>query len=222
MYAHAQTTSAQISIRMTGTLTDTCRLEKRQVLVSVGGMNLDDPRAQRSRARLRAAILELAAVKDPAAMTMSEVAKHAGVNRATVYQHFPDVNALITDAMEDTVAHVAHAAALCPLDAPKDEVPQPLGTLFQHIADRAALYRRMLGTQGSALFSARMRERLTAELVASFREGRRPAGFDDVPAELHAAYLAGALSGVIATWVTDDTPAPAQETALAFWKLFRP
>ncbi|MEU9760827.1 TetR/AcrR family transcriptional regulator [Streptomyces sp. NPDC047987] len=184
-------------------------------------MNLDDPRAQRSRARLRTAILELAAVKDPAAITMSEVAKHAEVNRATVYQHFPDVNALVTDAMEDAVAHVACVAALCPLDAPRDDAPQPLNDLFQHIADNAALYRRMLGPQGSALLAARMRERLTSELVTSFREGRRPAGFDDVPEEVHAAYLAGALIGVITTWTTEDAPVSAPTMALAFWRMFQ-
>ncbi|MFI9627472.1 TetR/AcrR family transcriptional regulator [Streptomyces sp. NPDC052042] len=184
-------------------------------------MNLDDPRAQRSRARLRTTILELAAVKDPAEITMSEVAKHADVNRATVYQHFPDVDALVTDAMEEAVTHVARAAALCPLDAPRNEVPQPLNDVFQHVTDNAALYRRMLGPQGSALFVARLRERLTMELVTSFREGRRPAGFDDVPDAVHAAYLAGALIGVIATWVTEDTPVSAPTAALAFWRLFQ-
>lgn len=190
--------------------------------VSLTDMNLDDPRAQRSRARLRAAILELAAAKDPAAIGMAEVARQAGVNRATVYQHFPDVNALVTDAMDDAVAHVARAAALCPLDAPADEVPQPLDDLFRHVLDNAALYRRMLGPQGSAPFTARLRERLTTELTASFRDGRRPAGFADVPAGVHAAYLAGALLGVIADWITESPPAPAPETALAFWRLFRP
>ncbi|MEV0602384.1 TetR/AcrR family transcriptional regulator [Streptomyces sp. NPDC050315] len=184
-------------------------------------MNLDDPRAQRSRARLRTAILELVADKDPAAISMSEVAKQAGVNRATVYQHFPDVNALVTDAMDEAVAHVAQAAALCPQDAPGDEVPEPLRELFQHFTGNAALYRRMLGAHGSALFATRLRERLTAELATAFRDGRRPGGADDVPPELHAAYLAGALIGVIATWITADTPAPADDTARAFWKLFR-
>ncbi|MFC0601734.1 TetR/AcrR family transcriptional regulator [Streptomyces palmae] len=184
-------------------------------------MNLDDPRARRSRARMRTAILELAAAKDPATITMSEVARHAGLNRATVYQHFPDVDALVTDAMEEAVAHVVRAAATCPLDAPGDEAPRPLDALFQHIARNAAIYRRMLGTQGSPLFCARMRERLTAELTASFREGRRPAGFDDVPETVHAAYLAGALLGVIASWVSEETPATAEETSLAFWRMLR-
>lgn len=184
-------------------------------------MNPDDPRAQRSRARLRATILDLVATKDPAAITMSEVAHRSGVNRATVYQHFPDVDALVTDAMADTVTRTARAAARCPRDAPRDEVPPPLRELFDGIAENAPLYRRILGTQGSAPFAAHLRERITAELAASFRDGRRPAGLDDVPAEIHAAYLAGALIGVVTAWVTADDPAPAADTALGFWRLFR-
>ncbi|MFF4771332.1 TetR/AcrR family transcriptional regulator [Microtetraspora fusca] len=184
-------------------------------------MNPDDPRAQRTRARLRAAILDLAADKELGSITMAEVARRADVNRATVYLHFPDVDALVTDAMEDTVAQIARAAALCPRDAPRDRAPEPLTDLFEHVAARATLYRRMLGAQGSALFATRMRERLTAELAARFVDGSRPGGFDDVPADMHATYLAGALTGVIAHWVTGDRPAPAAEVTLAFWRLFR-
>lgn len=42
-----------------------------------------------------------------------------------------------------------------------------------------------------------------------------------MPAEVHAAYVAGALIGVLATWIDDDLPASVEETALAFWRLFR-
>ncbi|GAA3422977.1 TetR/AcrR family transcriptional regulator [Streptosporangium sandarakinum] len=184
-------------------------------------MKADDPRVRRTRARLRTAVLTLAAEKDVGAITVSEVARCAGVNRATVYLHFPDVDALVTDAMEEAVAQVARAAALCPRDAPRDRTPEPLTVLFGHVAAAAPLYRRMLGPQGSALFVVRMRERLTAELAGRFTGGHRAGGLDDVPAETHAAYLAGALTGVIAHWVTGDPPAPAEEVALAFWRLFR-
>lgn len=184
-------------------------------------MNLDDPRARRSRAQLRTAILELTATKDPAAITMAEIARHAGVHRATVYQHFPDVNALLTEAMEDTVTRVARAAALCPRSMPRHEVPPPLLDLFQHVQRNAALYRRMLGPHGSARFATHLRERVTEALVAAFREGRRPAGFDDVPRDVHAAYLAGALIGVITTWTAQDAVPSASAMAHAFWRLFQ-
>ncbi|MGW0810264.1 TetR/AcrR family transcriptional regulator [Nonomuraea sp. NPDC002799] len=184
-------------------------------------MHSDDPRAQRTRARLKAAVLELAAQQELATITMSALAKRAEVNRATVYLHYPDVDSLVTDAMEDAVAAVARAAALCPLDAPRDRAPDPLEELFEHVAANATMYARMLGPHGSARFGARMRERLTAELAGRFAGGRRPAGWDDVPVPMHAAYLAGALVGVVAHWVAAQEQVPTREAALAFWRLFR-
>ncbi|MGW2089203.1 TetR/AcrR family transcriptional regulator [Streptomyces sp. NPDC001880] len=185
-------------------------------------MNLDDPRVQRTRARLREAILELATEQNLDAITISAVAKRAGINRATVYQHYPDVDALVVDAMDDAIAYVACAARRCPADAPPDRAPEALVELFGHIAARAAVYRRVLGDQGSAGFCGRMREQVTAALDDRFRAGTRPPGFDDVPVDLHAAYLAGALLGVVAHWITGEHPAPASEVATAFWRLFRP
>ncbi|WP_103961013.1 TetR/AcrR family transcriptional regulator [Nonomuraea solani] len=184
-------------------------------------MNPDDPRAQRTRARLKAAVLDLAARQELATITVSALAKRAEVNRATVYLHYPDVDSLVTDAMEDAVAAVARAAALCPLDAPRHRAPEPLGELFEHVAANATMYARMLGPHGSARFAARMRERLTVELSGRFTAGLRPSGWDDVPAELHAAYLSGALVGVIAHWVASRPRAGTDEAALAFWRLFR-
>ncbi|MEO3869786.1 TetR/AcrR family transcriptional regulator [Nonomuraea sp. B12E4] len=188
-------------------------------------MNSDDPRAQRTRARLKAAVLDLAAQQELTTITVSALAKRAEVNRATVYLHYPDVDSLVTDAMEDAVAAVARAAALCPLDAPRDRAPDPLEDLFEHVAANVTMYARMLGPHGSARFATRMRDRLTAELTHRFATGQRPRGWDDVPVEIHAAYLAGALVGVVAHWVSArEGPGHArtrQEAALAFWRLFR-
>lgn len=185
-------------------------------------MNPDDPRARRTRARLRTAILDLAADRDPADLTVAAVARRADVNRATVYQHYPDLDALLTDAMEDTVTRLAHAAALCPLDAPLDQAPPPLLDLFTTLSSAAPLYRRMLGTQGSARFTTRLRQSVTAALTDRFTQGHRPPAPDGVPADLHAAYLAGALTGVIAHWLTEHPERPPQDIALCFWRLFRP
>ncbi|SHL10037.1 transcriptional regulator, TetR family [Pseudonocardia thermophila] len=176
----------------------------------------DDPRARRTRASLRAAALELAGERDPATLTLSAVAARAGVNRATVYLHYPDLDALFADAMEEAVAAVAQAAQLCPLDAPAEPAPPPLVTLFEHVREHATLYARMLGPQGSARFAARLRAALTEAVQERFRAGARPAS--DVPLDVHAAFLAGALVGVIAHCAScDEDPADA---AAATWRLF--
>ncbi|MER7331553.1 MULTISPECIES: TetR/AcrR family transcriptional regulator [unclassified Micromonospora] len=182
-------------------------------------MNSSDPRVRRTRARLRAAVLELAAERELGDITIAEVAKRAGVNRATTYLHFPDLDALVADAMEEAVTQVARAAALCPLDAPRDEPPQPLRDLFDTVAANAVLYRRMLSPHGSARFAAGLRDRLAAELRRSLEERNR--GRAEVPVDVHAAYLAGALTGVIANWTAGQAPAGAAETALATWRLLR-
>ncbi|WP_219418895.1 TetR-like C-terminal domain-containing protein [Pseudonocardia nigra] len=184
-------------------------------------MHSEDPRARRTRHRLRSAALALAAEHEPADITMAAVARRAAVNRATVYLHYPDLDALVSDAMQDAVAEVARAAALCPLDAPSDRAPEPLVELFDHVGRHDTLYARMLGAQGSARFVAGLRERLADALVERFRGGSRPMGFAEVPLDVHAAYLAGALVGVIAHWVPADPRPPAPEVALTTWRLFR-
>jgi AcrR family transcriptional regulator len=178
----------------------------------------DDPRARRTRASLRAAALELAGEHDPAAITLSAVASRAGVNRATVYLHYPDLDALFADAMEEAVTTVARAAQLCPLDAPAGTTPPALVELFEHVGAHATLYARMLGAQGSARFAARLRDALGEALLERFRAGARPATADGVPVALHAAYLAGALAAVIAHCAADDPRSPAG-TATATWRL---
>jgi AcrR family transcriptional regulator len=178
----------------------------------------DDPRARRTRASLRAAALELAGEQDPATLTLSAVASRAGVNRATVYLHYPDLDALFADAMEEAVATVARAAQLCPLDAPPGTAPPPLVELFEHVGAHATLYARMLGPQGSARFAARLREALGEALLERFRAGARPASAAGVPLSVHAAYLAGALAGVIAHCVTGEPRSPT-DTATATWRL---
>ncbi|HEX5597852.1 MAG TPA: TetR/AcrR family transcriptional regulator [Micromonosporaceae bacterium] len=184
-------------------------------------MESADPRTRRTRESLRAAALDLAVERELSDITMSQVAQRAGVNRATVYLHYPDLDALLADAMEEAAARLAYAAAICPLAAPREVAPQPLVDLFEQVAADGVRYRRMLGPQGSPRCAARIRDRFAAELRRRFEQGARPSGFDDVPIDVHAAYLAGAITGVITHWITSDPPAPAADVALATWRLFR-
>jgi hypothetical protein len=90
--------------------------------------------------------------------------------------------------------------------------------LFEHVGAHATLYARMLGSQGSARFAARLREALAEALLERFRAGAGPAPTDRVPLGVHAAYLAGALIGVIAHCVTTE-PRPPADAATATWRL---
>ncbi|MEV5397525.1 DsbA family protein [Streptomyces cellulosae] len=79
--------------------------------------------------------------------TLKEIAVRSGFTEGAT---LVDTDAGDREVREDdAVAHVARAAALCPLDAPRDGAPPPLHALFRHVSDNGPLYRRMLGDQGA-------------------------------------------------------------------------
>ncbi|MFE7278707.1 TetR/AcrR family transcriptional regulator [Streptomyces sp. NPDC057623] len=59
----------------------------------------NDPRALRSRAAALAAATELLVEGGPEQVTHAAVAERAGVGRATVYRHWPDLDTLLLDTL---------------------------------------------------------------------------------------------------------------------------
>ena len=64
-------------------------------------VNIDDPRAVRSREAILASARLLLITGGPQAVTHQRVAAQAGVGRATVYRHWPAPERLLLDAMVD-------------------------------------------------------------------------------------------------------------------------
>lgn len=63
-----------------------------------GGERAD---AARNRARVLSAAAELFAARDPRTVTMDDVAKAAGVGRATVYRRYPDVRSIAVALLDE-------------------------------------------------------------------------------------------------------------------------
>ncbi|MBW4474055.1 MAG: TetR/AcrR family transcriptional regulator [Stenomitos rutilans HA7619-LM2] len=66
-------------------------------------ININDPRAKRTRQLLLQALVELAAEQNLNVISVQAIAARAGVNRATFYAHFEDKAALIEAAMRDAI-----------------------------------------------------------------------------------------------------------------------
>ncbi|MFF8955589.1 TetR/AcrR family transcriptional regulator [Streptomyces sp. NPDC014894] len=181
-----------------------------------------DPRVRRTRALLREAALQLAAERDVELLTIADIAARATVNRATVYQHYRDRDALLLDAMEEEIGRLAHAAARCPLTRPADRTPVELTDLFGHVEANATLYRRMLGPGGAARFINRLRELLAREVAGQLGSDDADGPEESGPArELHAHYVAGAFVGVFTAWVSMPVRPSAAEAAQEVWRVLR-
>jgi AcrR family transcriptional regulator len=175
-----------------------------------------DPRVLRTRALLRSAALELAAERELTGITIADVAERATVNRATVYQHYSDRDALLLDATEDELTGLVALLARCPLvDGPR-RTPSAFVDVFRHIESHAVLYRRMLGPCGSARFLNRLQQ-LVAEQVAQQLTALPAGPRDGADVALRAHCAAGAFIGVLRHWLTAPELVPPRTMAAKAW-----
>lgn len=64
----------------------------------------EDRRAVRTKNNLKKALLTLLREKELLDLTITEVAQYAGCNRVTFYSHYKDLQALLSDIVEDYLA----------------------------------------------------------------------------------------------------------------------
>ncbi|BAU81257.1 asuR2 protein [Streptomyces laurentii] len=173
---------------------------------STRGTSLD-PRARRTRALLRAAVLDLSTEKDLDSITMSDIAQRAEVNRATVYLHYKDREDLLLDATESTMEGVVEAARACRLSvdthALPDATPTHLISLFAQVDQHRAVYRQMLGEDGSARCATRL-EHLLAQAWFEQLTAEPPGSPHETALQVRAHFLSGAVLAVIGRWTRGD------------------
>jgi len=171
-----------------------------------------DPRIARTRRSLQEALFELARERPLDDITVADIAERAEVNRSSFYQHYADKETLLADALD---AAADEAEAQLPETVDLAAAPPDAATAyFGHIADHADLYRRVLGDHGSAVVTARLRDRVE-RIVRD--EIARSGGSDyaDLPVDVVAAGITGSVLGIIGAWLSRD-PLPSPET-VAEW-----
>lgn len=173
-----------------------------------------DPRTARTRARLREALLEACAERPLDQVGVADVARRAGVGRATFYLHYDDLRALAVDACADVVREAVEALHAWGRTPPgPDAPPQELVALFRQIRSRAAVHRSLLGPGGGPLGEL-LHQELRQYSLDELRR-RRPSGSGH---DLTASAVAGLFTGMLADWVHDRTEATPEQLAGRIWR----
>ena len=73
-------------------------------------VNPQDPRTRRTRMLLQQSLGEMLTERSLASVTVADIARRAGVNRATFYAHFQDKDALLESALREKCRRVLQAA----------------------------------------------------------------------------------------------------------------
>jgi AcrR family transcriptional regulator len=123
-------------------------------------------RLEVTRQRIAEAAFELHATVGPAQTSISAVAERAGVQRHTVYNHFPDMTSLIRACTEHgmQVTRPPQAAPWRAIEDPTLRLRSGLGELYPYYRANARLLGNvvrdlpLVGTGGSEAFLERMGE----------------------------------------------------------------
>lgn len=178
-----------------------------------------DPRVARTRASLQHAVLKLARERGLDAATVGTLTEAAGVNRSTFYQHYPDKETLLADALDAALDDVA---AKNPPASPPDiaTIPPDLYAYLEHVKEHVDIYRRLLGDHWSSVVMARLNERLNTIIVNSLRQSPDQP-FAGMPLDVAAAGICGASMGVVSAWISRDPLPPIEEAATWMWRVLR-
>ncbi|MHA7987583.1 TetR/AcrR family transcriptional regulator [Rathayibacter sp. CAU 1779] len=175
-----------------------------------------DARIARTRTHLQDALLELARERSLDEITVADIVDRAGVNRSTFYQHYSDKDVLLADALDAAVEQAGER--LVKLTVPVSGPPEDLLAYLKHIEQNASLYSRVLGDRGSAIVTARVRDRVERVALEGISRSNVPA-YEGVPLEIVAAGITGSAMGVVRAWLERD-PRPPVETAAAWlWQV---
>lgn len=167
-----------------------------------------EPRALRSRRLLVDALLGLLAERPLEELSVAELCRRAGVNRATFYGHWADQRALAAEAfteLVDRLAAVPHDE-LGGLDDPHAAARyhDALRGQLRYVAEHRATFRALFGSAADAGFRRSLTAALERRADLAVREWvERGVAPQDTPAEL-AGWIAGGLVAVLGRWAAGD------------------
>lgn len=155
-----------------------------------------DARIVKSRAALRAALIELAGEKPFAALTVTEISKRASVGYATFFRHFPSKEALLTDIAEALILDMIHLVR--PLLENTDTRAASLELARFVDAQRPICHALLVGAGDT------MRREITARVTRLAVHDHTNIQID-LPPELLSVHSVGATLNILAWWVERGT-----------------
>ena len=181
-------------------------------------MNRHERRRQRTRSQLKQATIDLLLEKGYDAITIQDITDRADLGRGTFYIHFKDkadiVWAIVQEGLDETDREARQQFETS--DPPPQSEFFGYFNMFQHADKNRDLYRVMLGSQGSAMLTARVQDYLAADLASEMKRYPIYTGYD-LPDNVVAQVVTGAIVRLIIWWLeTPNDYTPQQMAAMLY------
>jgi len=172
-------------------------------------------RREQTRRRLIEAAIDLVLAKGYDSITIQEITDRADLGYGTFYLHFKDKEDIVGSAVEEGVKATQGRVSqqFARIIPPQIEYYGYLN-IFEHVAANRDLYKVMLGSKASPMLTHRIQELLAADIVQHLQS--RSADFlsdFDLPAEVTAQILTGAISRTALWWIEAPNPYTVEEMA---------
>ena len=166
-----------------------------------------DPRVKRTRLLLQEALISLMANKEFDAITVQDITKQAGVNRATFYAHYEDKYHMIRQICRDMLQQLIQATKfIAPSNnvTPEEMAYQSFLHLFEHIEENNYFYKVLLSRKGSNIFRNRMYTLLQESYEKAINYLQPNHLHFKVANDLLTSYITGATMSTIINWLEKD------------------
>jgi AcrR family transcriptional regulator len=174
-----------------------------------------DPRSIHTRELLRGALIQLAAEKSFASLTIRDVTHKAGLNRTTFYLHYSGMHALLEDCartlFEQMRTEIYGNKTTGVRQDPNVLTPY-IECVFRHLEQHEKFYRAMLGRQGDPLFRVLFQE-LLYELIFEPVMERNPDKQDSLQLEMIMHFFSSGFGGVAEWWLEKGMPISAEQAS---------
>jgi AcrR family transcriptional regulator len=169
----------------------------------------EDLRVQRTNKLILEALLELTAQKGFSALTVSDITKYAGINRATFYRHYEDKYDLL-NTYAQTVYQMLEDESLRSNEVSDHQMYAGLIKIFDHIRTNARFYRGILGKNGDPAFTDKIRQYIQKRIRRSLPVNLH---WDKDAMDFYVAYSSSASVGAVLWWLEHEFPYSSEEMA---------
>lgn len=181
-----------------------------------------DRRAERTRALLQKALIELIAERGYDAITIQDIVDRANIGRTTFYLHYNSKDELFMSCHEAIVGKF-HIGLLHPLSKEEllsSEVPSEVSLAYRHLEEERALLYPVFQGKDSQLILRQIRDRSAREIESNLRTIFADVE-SNIPLDILASYLAGAQIALMQWWLEKRRPHTPGDMTETLYRLQR-
>lgn len=184
-------------------------------------VSIYDEKNRKTKQLIRNSFLEIIESKPFEAITISDITKHAKINRGTFYLHYLDKFDLLEQIEQQLFSDLGNhidelQSTYSSTQSFEKEQENLAAILFSFIGDYAPMLKIFLSNHGSAGFHIRFKDSFSAKVRTNLEKNERINTNLNVPLEYFLSFITSAFLGLIEQWIQNDLDKTPQEMTMLY------